>query len=233
MATLWPEALAPSQLNDAARQMMTTATLHRIRQQEMEMQALAMQQRTTDAYRQMMAGHGTTTTVANFADRMMWGGPYAPRVLPEEEQIEALQGQIDGLRQRIVERKQQEAVRERAMTLFKSWLSPEQLQQYDHSKYVDVTGSEGGRYRIHEGGAAYRLNERGEQAEYLCFYPENVSHINGDKMLAQKVSLESDEGMVRQIARVTRMLTDGCCETTMLAVEQSQTPTTWLRRLFA
>jgi hypothetical protein len=84
---------------------------------------------------------------------------------------------------------------EKGLTLLRSWLSPEQLRQFDEKSYFEVIGSDTGkRYRIHRGHVVniVALDAAGREARRLCFGPEGKL-ATGDIMLAQKIALETME----------------------------------------
>ena len=90
---------------------------------------------------------------------------------------------------------------QRASTLLKEWLSPEQCLQYKRWGYFEVRGSHSGmRYRIRcaRQTNVEQLDERGHAAACLCFLPENVPV--SDVMLAQKIMLENDEPAALRVA---------------------------------
>ena len=83
----------------------------------------------------------------------------------------------------------------RGLKLLREWLSQEQLMQYDAHKYFEVIGCHTGkRYRICHGTATnvFELDGAGLPREGWCFVP-NDRLVAGDVMLAQKISLETDE----------------------------------------
>jgi hypothetical protein len=84
----------------------------------------------------------------------------------------------------------------RGLRLLRSWLSPEQLAQYDACGYFEVTGGETGkRYRIKFGICAniIELTEDGRPKAGWCVVPDGCL-VPGDVMLAQKIALETCEG---------------------------------------
>lgn len=91
---------------------------------------------------------------------------------------------------------------DRGMTLLRSWLTPDQLAQFEREHQFDVVGSSGQRrYRIFEGSVqnVFELDDRGSIRRGLCFAPVG-GLVAGDVMLAQKIALETDEEAVRQVA---------------------------------
>jgi len=108
---------------------------------------------------------------------------------------------------------------EKGLTLLRSWLSPEQLRQFDEKSYFEVIGSDTGtKYRIHRGHVVnvVALDAAGREARRLCFGPEGKL-ATGDIMLAQKIALETMEWAAlvtanvhpptRQVAAADMMLT--------------------------
>jgi hypothetical protein len=90
----------------------------------------------------------------------------------------------------------------RGLRLLRSWLSPEQLAQFDALGYFDVTGSDSGRtYRIKFGICAniQEFGEDGAPRAGWCFVPDNCL-VPGDVMLAQKIALETGERAALAVA---------------------------------
>ena len=95
------------------------------------------------------------------------------------------------------------ATEARGLKLLKEWLSPEQLTQYDANGFFDVTGCDSGkRYRIHHGAAmnVVEIDDVGGVRIGWCFIPK-ACVVAGDVMLAQKISLETDERGALAIAK--------------------------------
>ena len=91
---------------------------------------------------------------------------------------------------------------EKAEALLIEWLSPAQLTQYESNGYFEVTGSHSGkRYRIRrrEHMNVDELDERGARVAVWCFKPKGYLPV-GDIMLAQKITLETDERAALVIA---------------------------------
>ena len=83
----------------------------------------------------------------------------------------------------------------RGVKLLREWLSPQQLDQFHRFRYFDVTGCHSGKtYRIRYGTGAniWELDRSGYPKAGWCFVP-NEPLVPGDVMLAQKISLETDE----------------------------------------
>ncbi len=83
----------------------------------------------------------------------------------------------------------------RGLRLMRSWLSAEQLAQFDAHGYFDVIGSDSGkRYRILLGVAAniHELGRGDHPRMTWCFVPSGYL-VPGDVMLAQKIALETNE----------------------------------------
>ena len=94
-----------------------------------------------------------------------------------------------------------QAAEDKALALLKSWLSLEQLEQYELFGAFDVTGSDTGkRYRIRHGKAqnVYELDGNGNAIFGLCFWPGQLPA--GDCMLAQKIALETRESEALAVA---------------------------------
>jgi hypothetical protein len=91
----------------------------------------------------------------------------------------------------------------RGLRLLREWLSPEQLAQYNAHKYFDVTGCHSGkRYRIRHGAGTniHELDEVGRPTAGWCFVPRDCL-VAGDVMLAQKISLETNERGALAVAK--------------------------------
>jgi hypothetical protein len=83
----------------------------------------------------------------------------------------------------------------RGVKLLREWLSPEQLAQFDGHDYFEVTGCQTGkRCRILYGTQTniHELDQYGHPKSGWCFVP-NEQLVPGDVMLAQKITLETDE----------------------------------------
>jgi hypothetical protein len=92
---------------------------------------------------------------------------------------------------------------ERGLSLLRSWLTPDQLAQYDRENAFEVTGSATGkRYRIEHGRQqnVIELDAEGRDVRGLCFTPIG-NLVPGDCMLAQKIALEADEPAALKVAR--------------------------------
>jgi hypothetical protein len=91
---------------------------------------------------------------------------------------------------------------QKALALFRPWLSPEQAQQYNSLKHFEVIGSDTGtRYRIRHGKMMNidELDSAGNKVCGWCFLPEG-NLAAGDVMLAQKIALETFESEALAIA---------------------------------
>jgi hypothetical protein len=91
---------------------------------------------------------------------------------------------------------------QKALALFRPWLSPEQAQQYNSLKHFEVIGSvTGTRYRIRHGKMMNidELDSAGNKVCEWCFLPEG-NLAAGDVMLAQKIALETFESEALAIA---------------------------------
>ena len=90
---------------------------------------------------------------------------------------------------------------QKALTLLRSWLSPEQAQQYESQNHFDVIGSDTGtHYRIQHGRIMNvdQLDSAGNKVCAWCFGPGDLA--DGDCMLAQKIALETFESEALAIA---------------------------------
>jgi hypothetical protein len=84
---------------------------------------------------------------------------------------------------------------EKSVALLRSWLTPEQAEQWDRRNEFDVVGSDTGtRYRIRCGAVQNinELNSNGKVVAHWCFIPQGNLAV-GDVMLAQKIALETME----------------------------------------
>lgn len=83
----------------------------------------------------------------------------------------------------------------KGLELLRSWLTPEQLKQYDQHRHFEVVGSDTGkRYRIQHGRQMNieELDSNGSKVSVLCVLPEG-SLCAPDIMLGQKIGLEKFE----------------------------------------
>jgi len=86
-------------------------------------------------------------------------------------------------------------VEEKGFRLLRSWLSPEQAQQWDALSGFEVVGSQTGtRYRIRRGKVmnVHELDRAGNIVAHWCFAPKGNLAM-GDVLLAQKIALETME----------------------------------------
>jgi hypothetical protein len=91
---------------------------------------------------------------------------------------------------------------QKALALFRSWLSPGQFQQYNFHKHFEVIGSDTGtRYRIRYGRMMNidELDSAGDKVCEWCFLPGGNLAV-GDVMLAQKIALETFESGALAVA---------------------------------
>jgi hypothetical protein len=99
-------------------------------------------------------------------------------------------------------RKPRTPAEQKALTLLREWLSPDQRARFESYGHFEVTGSRTGkRYHIRHDWVVNidELDERGAQVATWCFGPEG-SLPRGDIMLAQKIALENDEDAALAIA---------------------------------
>jgi len=83
----------------------------------------------------------------------------------------------------------------RSQRLLRTWLTPEQRAQFDAKRYFDVIGCDSRkRYRIYYGTATnvHEIDVAGRPRVGWCFVPDGYLAA-GDIMLAQKISLETNE----------------------------------------
>ena len=97
---------------------------------------------------------------------------------------------------------QRRKAEQRAYTLLKRWLSPEQIAQLERHGYFEVRGSHSGKcYRIRRDRNMNidELDGKGFRVAVWCFGPTGQLPL-GDNMLAQKIALETDEQAALAIA---------------------------------
>lgn len=94
-----------------------------------------------------------------------------------------------------------DAAASRARALLERSLTPEQLEQFKANGWFDVVGGVTGmRYRIRYGSSHnVELLRDGTTVRTLCFFPRG-NLPPADVMLAQKISIESDENGVLAVA---------------------------------
>jgi hypothetical protein len=91
---------------------------------------------------------------------------------------------------------------QRAYTLLKRWLSPEQIGKLERRGYFEVRGSHSDKcYRIRREWNMNidELDCEGSRVAVWCFDPAGNLPI-GDNMLAQKIALETDEQAALTVA---------------------------------
>jgi hypothetical protein len=94
------------------------------------------------------------------------------------------------------------AANSKSIALFKQWLSPDQLAQFEKDRFIEVIGSASGRrYRIKEAPMqnVYEIDRDGREIMGYCFGPEGAFAV-GDVMLAQKIALETNELAAMKVA---------------------------------
>lgn len=128
----------------------------------------------------------------------------AIQVLETEEERRRRDEQYARFRQE--EEEKNRRIREaygRAMDLLKGFLSNEQRDSLEKSKFFYVTAPSGRRYRIDEGthGNLKVVNKEGRVIERLCVQPNGVPA--GDAMLTQKFMIETAEDVLRRHANIT------------------------------
>ena len=100
----------------------------------------------------------------------------------------------------MLRRPKRQVATERAEALLTSHLTDAQRAELAAHNYFTVQGSAGGEYRISSLGV--RRVDRGKEVEHLCCHPDQA-YPAGDRMLAQKLWLETDEPTFRQTANRT------------------------------
>ena len=111
---------------------------------------------------------------------------------------------------------------ERSQHLLRSWLSSEQLANYDTFGHFVVVGSDTGkRYRILKGRVfnIQELDAGGREYCTWCFAPDRVA--TGDVNLAQKIALENFENRALRIANR--------CSASTPHSERPSVPRSWMR----
>jgi hypothetical protein len=97
---------------------------------------------------------------------------------------------------------QRRKAEQRAYTLLKEWLSPEQMARFESYGYFEVSGSDSGKcYRIRRDRNMNidELDGDGSRVAVWCFGPAGQLPL-GDNMLAQKIALETDEQAALAVA---------------------------------
>jgi hypothetical protein len=95
---------------------------------------------------------------------------------------------------------------ERGLALLRSWLTPEQSEQFDLKQEFEVVGRDTGtRYRITAGTQmnVIQLDDGDRYVARLCFGPAG-GLVTGDIMLAQKIALETMEIQALAVANYSR-----------------------------
>jgi hypothetical protein len=94
-------------------------------------------------------------------------------------------------------------VEKRSIELLRSWLTPDQLRQFDeHGWFIVRGGDTGERYRINYANVTYnvhQLDDNDHVVQRFCVVPAGNLPV-ADVMLAQKTSLENMELDVRRVA---------------------------------
>jgi hypothetical protein len=95
----------------------------------------------------------------------------------------------------------------RALALLRSWLTPEQDEQWAARGEFDVIGNDTGtRYRITYRAVmnVHQLDETGQPVKQWCFAPVG-GLATGDVLLAQKIALETMERKALALANSVRV----------------------------
>jgi hypothetical protein len=90
----------------------------------------------------------------------------------------------------------------KGLSLLRSWLTPEQDEQWSRDSEFEVVGCDtGARYRITSGTTinVIELDEDGRSVKRWCFTPVGPM-VQGDVLLAQKIALETMENYARSLA---------------------------------
>jgi hypothetical protein len=99
-------------------------------------------------------------------------------------------------------------VEQKSIALLRSWLTPDQLNQWDAREEFEVIGGDTGtRYRISFGTAmnVHQLDRTGKPFMQWCFRPEGKLAV-GDVLLAQKIALENMERRALALANSQRLM---------------------------
>jgi hypothetical protein len=94
----------------------------------------------------------------------------------------------------------------KGLSLLRSWLTPEQDEQWSRDSEFEVVGCDtGARYRITSGTTmnVVELDKDGRSVKRWCFAPVGPI-VQGDLLLAQKIALETMENYARSLANSQR-----------------------------
>jgi hypothetical protein len=94
----------------------------------------------------------------------------------------------------------------KGLSLLRSWLTPEQDEQWSRDSEFEVVGCDtGARYRITNGTTmnVIELDKNGRSVKRWCFTPVGPM-VQGDVLLAQKIALETMENYARSLANSQR-----------------------------
>jgi hypothetical protein len=103
-------------------------------------------------------------------------------------------------------RRETKRAEQKADTLLRSWLTPEQVKCWESQKQIEVIGSHTGtRYRIRRALAMNidELDSSGKVISQWCFAPQGDLAL-GDVIVAQKIALETMEA--KALASANRRL---------------------------
>jgi hypothetical protein len=128
--------------------------------------------------------------------------PLAVPIALSAEQLEAARvNRREARERRETTRETTRAAATRALSLFRSSLTPEQLADFDEHSYFYVRGSAGRRYRIRCDGYTGNVDlvdERGNTIIQMCAHP--VGLPDADAWISQKLTLEVQEESFLTIA---------------------------------
>lgn len=142
-------------------------------------------------------------TTVNSYNEVARRGQYTPINETEETKRLRLERQAEVRRQQEERERKQKEANERADSLLKSFLTPEQVEQLDKLKCVIVTTPGGNTYKI-ERATVKELNPEGKVKASFCIHPDySLGLPSGDSMLAKLLMLETDEKKFLKIANKT------------------------------
>lgn len=152
----------------------------------------------------------SSATTSSTTTSAAWSGwttvnsyKYTPINETEETKRLRLERQAEARRQQEERERKQKEANERADSLLKSFLTPEQVEQLDKLKCVIVTTPGGNTYKI-ERATVKELNPEGKVKASFCIHPDYSFGLpSGDSMLAKLLMLETDEKKFLKIANKT------------------------------
>jgi alkanesulfonate monooxygenase SsuD/methylene tetrahydromethanopterin reductase-like flavin-dependent oxidoreductase (luciferase family) len=119
----------------------------------------------------------------------------------EEQKRARLESEREEAQRQLQRDKEREEAQRKAKELLRGILDKKQLEQFNKTKWFFVVGESGKRYRIRHGwvGNVDEINQDDMVVATYCIHPQIRVPIE-DSMAIQKLMLEANESMFKQVA---------------------------------